>query len=103
LPQQQQQGPCFLVMGIVLLVVGFWWFWPLAVMGGIFFMIGICLISQQSKTTASQTAQQTAQQPVAQPVAQPAPVQIPESHQFCPHCGAQTKGKYCTACGSEID
>ena len=105
---QQQQGPCFLVMGIVLMVVGFWWFWPLAVMGGIFFIIGICVISQEANKAKAQTqpaqpVSQLATQPVSQPVAQPAPAPVTETARFCPHCGAKTTGSYCSECGSEID
>ena len=107
MPQQQEQGPCMVVFGIVLMAVGFLWWWPIMVFGGFLFIMGICMITQEANKAKTQTTDQPAAQPVAQPapqpVAQPAPAPIIEAHRFCPHCGAQTTGKYCTTCGSEID
>lgn len=118
MPQQQEQAPCFLVIGIVFFVVGVVWFWPLAVFGGLFFIIGICIICQEQQKATAKAAPQTLTQPVAQPtpqpvaqpapqpVAQPAPQSAPQpqmEQKFCPHCGAKTTGKYCNECGSEID
>ncbi|MEE9574042.1 MAG: hypothetical protein V3W20_13390 [Candidatus Neomarinimicrobiota bacterium] len=101
MPQQQQekQATCFLVMGIVLAALGFYfWVWFLMAIGGFLFIMGICLIIQLANKPKTTEAQ-----PAAQPVAQPAPAPINEAHLFCPHCGAKTTGKYCTSCGSEID
>ncbi|MFX1392042.1 MAG: hypothetical protein ACFFAH_00575 [Promethearchaeota archaeon] len=115
MPQKQEQGPCFLVMGIVLGAVGFLWWWPLMFLGGFFFIMGICIIIQEAnkpktQTTAQPTAEPVAQpapQPVSQPISQPeprsVPVQMPEYHKFCPHCGAPATGRFCSDCGTEID
>ena len=106
MPQQQNQGQCILVMGIVLLALGvIFWVWFLIGIGGFLFIIGICVISQQQKA-ASQPAPQPVAQPAAQlavqPVAQPAP-QPHLEQKFCPHCGAKTSGDICSDCGSSID
>jgi len=99
MPQQQQQGPCMLVFGIVLMAIGFVWFWPMMLFGGFLFIMGICIITQE----ANKAKAQTTAEPAAQPAAQPAPAPVIEAHKFCPHCGAKTTGKYCTSCGAEID
>ena len=104
--QQQDQGPCFLVIGIVFFIVGLWWLWPLAFIGGLFFFIGLCIICQEQNKAKTQPAPEPVAQPAAQPVAQPVAQPAPQPHleqKFCPHCGAKTIGDICSDCGSPID
>ena len=94
----QNQGGCFVVLGIIMIIAGFvWWFIPLMVMGVIFLVCGINK-SSKSKQKATQqatttfTPQAAPQQPISQPVQQ-APVapiqeQPPTIARYCPDCGA---------------
>ncbi|MHA1257358.1 MAG: hypothetical protein ACTSPS_17345 [Promethearchaeota archaeon] len=109
----QDQGGCFVVIGIIMIIAGFvWWFIPLMVLGVIFLVCGINK-SSKSKQKATQqatttfTPQAAPQQPVSQPVQQ-APVapiqeQPPAIARYCPDCGAPVEGtKFCPLCGKEI-
>jgi hypothetical protein len=102
-PQQQQQGPCLLVFGIILAALGFVFdVWFLIGVGVFLFIIGICVISQEANKAKTQTAPEPVAQPAVQPAAQPAP-QPRLDQKFCPHCGAKTTGEICSSCGSKID
>jgi len=111
MPQQQEQGPCILVVGIVLGVLGFAFnVWFLMGIGGFLFIIGICIIIQEANKVKTESAPQPVAQPVAQPapqpVAQPVPQPAPQhrlEQKFCPHCGAKASGDICSDCGSPID
>lgn len=111
------QGPCFIVIGIVIIVATFIiWFSPFFLLIGIgFFMAGICLSHQKKKGAAYTTPltsyqQQTGvQQPtqnvsIATPQPQPPqPVKEIEKHKFCPHCGNPAAQNFCENCGAKID
>lgn len=112
----QDQGGCFVVIGIIMIIAGFvWWFIPLMVMGVIFLVCGINKsskskqkMSQQATPTFTQQAapQQPVSQPVQQPVVAPVPEKPPAIPRYCPDCGAALKNsaeKFCSFCGKEID
>ena len=103
------QGSCFCVIGIIIIVFNFvfWWSIFFIIIGVGFIMGGICL-SQQKKKTAltsqspSQPAvQQTAPSTPAPPP--PQPVKEPEKAKFCPHCGSPATENFCETCGAKID
>lgn len=107
------QGPCFIVIGIVIIVMTLiiWWSPFFLIIGIGFIFGGICLSQQQVKrtTAASQAPSYQAQPAVEQsnPVAPvPAPPQAvieSEKAKFCPHCGSPVTGDYCESCGANID
>jgi membrane protease subunit (stomatin/prohibitin family) len=109
------QGPCFIVIGIVIIAMSFiiWWNLFIFIMGVGFIMGGICLSQQKVKrdTAASQTStnqaqpavQQTAPAAPAPAPAPPQPVIEPEKAKFCPHCGSPANENFCEACGAKID
>ncbi len=102
----KDRSQCFCMMGIMVAVAGFiFGYWFMIILGGFFVFLGICSMSQGSKKKPQPSA---SPQPVTQPAPQPAPQptiveQPPETHRFCPHCGASTAGKFCSECGSQID
>ena len=110
----QDQGGCFVVLGILMIVAGWFWWWPLFIMGILFLFLGICFSSKSKQRAYQQAAaptftQQIAPQQPTQQVTQPTPVapQVPEKApaiaRYCPDCGAPTEEKFCTLCGKEID
>ena len=107
------QGPCFIVIGIIIIVMTFviWWNIFFLIIGVGFIMGGICLSQQKVKKTAfiSQSpsnqpqpaVQQTAPSTPAPPP--PQPVKEPEKAKFCPHCGSPATENFCKSCGVKID
>ncbi|MFX1257477.1 MAG: hypothetical protein ACFFAN_06445 [Promethearchaeota archaeon] len=108
------KGPCFIIIGIVLIVLGFIFrggLWLLAIIGGFFIIFGIYSIAQKSKE-ASSIQPSTQQQIIGQNNQQKAPHQTkekeiieqsPQTPPFCPLCGAPAAGSFCSNCGSQID
>ena len=108
----QDQGGCFAVLGILMIVAGFLWWWPLFVMGVLFLICGIVSSSKSKQGTAQQvtptfTQQAAPQQPKSQPIQQTAVAPVPEKtqaiHRYCPDCGAPTTEKFCSFCGKKIE
>ncbi|MBA7623869.1 hypothetical protein ES703_31268 [subsurface metagenome] len=105
------QGSCFCVIGIIIVVftfvfgLGFFFL----IIGGGFFIAGICLSQQKKKAaltsqTPSQPAvQQTAPSTPAPAPPPPQPVKEPEKAKFCPHCGSPATENFCETCGAKID
>lgn len=108
----KDQGGCFAVIGILMMVAGFLWWFPLFIMGALFLFCGICSSSKSKKRRAQQATptftqqaaqQQPAPQPVQQPVVAPVPEKPPDIPRYCPDCGAPIKGeKFCPLCGAKI-
>ena len=105
------QGACFFVIGIVIIVMTFviWWS-PFFLIVGVGFIIGGICLSQQKAKRVALTSQSTSSQPqsliqqTATPVpVPPQPVQEPEKAKFCPHCGNPATENFCEACGAQID
>jgi hypothetical protein len=114
-------GPCFIVIGIILIVFDFVMFYTLYfTLLGVFFICMGCAASHKklhptpkySQPTYQQTAPQQTTQPInqiTQPIyQQPTPEvrkieKAIEKHQFCPYCGAIANGDYCAECGEKID
>ncbi|MFX1339848.1 MAG: hypothetical protein ACFFDK_14645 [Promethearchaeota archaeon] len=107
------QAPCFIVIGIVIIVMTLiiWWSPFFLIIGVGFIFGGICLAQQKVKRTgyANQTpsyqAQPVIQQsaPVAAATVPPQPVIEPERAKFCPHCGSPASDNFCSSCGSKIE
>lgn len=112
------QGPCFITIGIIIIVMTFiiWFNFFFLIIGVGFIMGGICLSQQKvKKTTYSSTTPSYQQQPVVQQAPQtealanpqPQPPQPkttePELHKFCPHCGSPTTEDLCQTCGVKVD
>lgn len=108
------QGGCFVVIGILMIVAGIFWWLPLAVMGVLFLFCGICSSSKSKRKTAQQATptvtqhpapQQPAPQPVQQAAVAPVPEKPPAIPSYCPDCGAalSAEKKFCSFCGKEID
>ena len=103
------QGGCFVVIGILMIVAGFLWWWPFFIMGVLFLFCGICSSSKSKRKTAQQATPTVTQQPAPQPVQQAAVAPVPEKPpaipRYCPDCGAalSAEKKFCSFCGKEID
>ena len=112
-------APCFIVMGIVMIVFDIMIIESeyLVYIGGFFVFLGIVSAivteNQKQKTlrtspVQSQPTQQEVQKPPQNIIAPPpalefVPEPVPESHKFCPYCGKNTNLKVCPDCGKEID
>jgi hypothetical protein len=110
------QGPCFIVIGIIIIVMSFVLFFNFffIIIGAGFIMAGCCFSSQQQKR-ATQSTQTTTYQPApvapqptqTAPVAEPEPpapkVNNLEKHKFCPYCGSSASDNVCDNCGAKID
>ncbi|TFG07006.1 MAG: hypothetical protein EU539_06170 [Promethearchaeota archaeon] len=109
-----EQAPCFIVIGIIILVMTFviYFNFFFIIIGAGFILAGCCLSSQQQKRAAatSTTTPNTTQPVQSAPVTQPAPASPPlsevkkeEKHKYCPYCGSHTTDNVCDNCGAKID
>jgi len=113
---------CFL--GIIFVIIGFIFFWPLFLIGAFFLIIGICVFCIESKkpaptqptTPAPQTIPQpypfygtSPQQPYVAPPQQMqyevplTPKEMNANSKFCSLCGAKVTSKFCSECGTPLE
>ena len=99
---QQETAPCFIVIGIVMIVFG-----------GVFLFLGI-LMAIIENNTKQKAMKKNMIQPQIQPHSpQQAPIipiqnikiveEPPKQHKYCPYCGKETSSEICPDCGKEID
>jgi hypothetical protein len=109
-------GPCFIVIGIVFIVLDFIMFYTLYfTLMGVFFICMGCAASHKKVTATPKYTSPAISQQTSQPVYQKSasPVQpipeikksepILEKHKYCPYCGEIANGDYCSECGEKID
>lgn len=107
----EEPGPCFIVIGIVIIVFDVIIIEStyLMYLGGFFIFLGIIAAITSSKKTQKTMTTGVAQPHEEQQTVQSSPqnVQVfeapPAVPKFCPHCGKKTTSEICPECGKKID
>lgn len=104
-------APCFIVIGIVIIVFDLIIIESsyLIYLGGFFIFLGIIA----GVTTVKKTQKTITTNPVQSHIEQQSVQYVPQniekieethlSHKFCPYCGNNTTSEICSACGKKID
>ena len=107
----EEPGPCFIVIGIVIIVFDIIIIEStyLIYFGGLFIFLGIIAAITTAKKTQKATTTEVVYHQEEQQIVQISPqnVQVlkepPAVHKFCPHCGKNTTSEICSECGKKID
>lgn len=107
----EDPAPCFIVIGIVLIVFDVIMIEStyLIYLGGFFIFLGIIAAittnKKTQKTITTGIAHSHEEQQTVQYFPQNVEVyeEIPAVHKFCPHCGRNATSEICPECGKKID
>ncbi|MFX1313171.1 MAG: hypothetical protein ACFFHD_11245 [Promethearchaeota archaeon] len=107
----EEPGPCFVFLGIVMIVFDFIIINSTFLMyfGGFFIFLGIIFAIIENKKTQKKITTNIVQSQTEQQLVQIKHQnlikfeQSPESHEFCPYCGKNTISEICPECGQKID
>ena len=107
----EEPGPCFIVIGIIVIVFDIIIIESTYLMyfGGFFIFLGIIAAITTSKKTQKVMTTGVVHAHKEQQTVQYVPQNVqayaepPAVHKFCPHCGKSTTSEICSECGKKID
>ena len=111
---QQESAPCFIVVGIVMIVFDIILIEStyMAVFGGFFLFLGILIAiiennakqkALRGKTNQPHSTAPQQQHPTLPIQNVPIVKESPRQHKFCPYCGRETSLEICPDCGKDVD